>query len=90
MLGRKRLQRTLIATLTLLLAANVDLTRPSNDEYTVALIQGGGEQGTHAIDTDPREVFDRHMRLTRSVANNQNIDAVIWPENVINVDDFET
>ncbi|MEY4165742.1 MAG: apolipoprotein N-acyltransferase [Actinomycetota bacterium] len=90
MLGRKRLQRTLIATLTLLLASNVDLTRPSNDEYTVALIQGGGEQGTHAIDTDPREVFDRHMRLTRSVANNQNIDAVIWPENVINVDDFET
>jgi apolipoprotein N-acyltransferase len=90
MLGKKRLNRLLVLILVVILASNIDLTRSSNDEYTVALIQGGGEQGTHAIDTDPREVFDRHMKLTRAVASNQNIDAVIWPENVINVDDFET
>ncbi|MFM8870136.1 MAG: apolipoprotein N-acyltransferase [Actinomycetota bacterium] len=90
MLGQHRLRRALVVVLVLVLASNVDLTSESDDEYTVALIQGGGEQGTHAVDTDPREVFDRHMKLTRSLTNNQNIDAVIWPENVINVDDFES
>lgn len=90
MLGQRRTKRVFVATLVLILASNFDLTRGSTGEYTVALIQGGGEQGTHAIDTDPREVFDRHMKLTRAVVNDENIDAVIWPENVINVDDFET
>ncbi|MBM3638593.1 MAG: apolipoprotein N-acyltransferase [Actinobacteria bacterium] len=90
MLGQHRLRRALVVVLVLVLASNVDLTSDSADEYTVALIQGGGEQGTHAVDTDPRVVFDRHMKLTRSLTNNQNIDAVIWPENVINVDDFES
>lgn len=90
MLGQHRLRRALVVVLVLVLASNVDLTSDSADEYTVALIQGGGEQGTHAVDTDPRVVFDRHIELTRSLTTNQNIDAVIWPENVINVDDFES
>lgn len=90
MLGRRRLKRLVIMALPLVLASTIDLTRSSGDEFTVALVQGGGEQGTHAIDTDPREVFDRHMTLTRALDADKGIDAVIWPENVINVDDFET
>lgn len=89
-LGPRRVVRTLLLAVILIPATAIDLTRATGDIYTVALVQGGGEQGTHAIDTDPREVFDRHITLTRTLQSAQNIDAVIWPENVINVDDFET
>ena len=89
-LGPRRLGRTLALAVILIPATAIDFTRASGDTYTVALVQGGGEQGTHAIDTDPREVFERHLALTRTLQATQNLDAVIWPENVINVDDFET
>lgn len=52
---------------------------------TAAIIQGGGEQGTHAVDTDPRDVFDAHLDATRTLQPDTNRDVVIWPENVINV-----
>ena len=32
----------------------------------VTFVQGGGPQGTHAIDTDPRVVFERHLDATRA------------------------
>jgi apolipoprotein N-acyltransferase len=54
----------------------------------VAFVQGGGPQGTRAIDTDPREVFERHLAATRSLQ--PQVDLVVWPENVVDVDDFET
>lgn len=60
----------------------------------VAAVQGGGPQGTLAIDTNPRDVVVRHLEATRLVntpgPNDQQIDLVVWPENVIDVDDFET
>ncbi|HEX6787560.1 MAG TPA: apolipoprotein N-acyltransferase, partial [Acidimicrobiales bacterium] len=51
---------------------------------TVALVQGGGPQGTHAADTDPKVVFDRHLSATRAI--DRPVDLVVWPENVIDVD----
>ena len=62
-----------------------DGTSSSNESVRIAFVQGGGEQGTHAIDTDPREVFDRHLAGTRTLAPSSERDMVIWPENVINV-----
>ena len=60
----------------------------------VIAIQGGGPQGTLAINTNPRDVVVRHLDATRDVDspsdNEKQIDLVVWPENVINVDDFET
>ncbi|MEY4365166.1 MAG: apolipoprotein N-acyltransferase [Actinomycetota bacterium] len=50
-----------------------------------AVVQGGGEQGTHAIDTDPTVVFDAHVDATRSLAPDERLTAVVWPENVINM-----
>lgn len=47
----------------------------------VALVQGGGPQGTRAIDTDPRDVFDRHMAASRKVP--AGMDLVVWPEDVV-------
>jgi apolipoprotein N-acyltransferase len=61
----------------------------------VVAVQGGGPQGTRAINTDPREVVERHLEASRliqvPVASGpaDPIDLVVWPENVIDVVDFE-
>jgi apolipoprotein N-acyltransferase len=54
------------------------------DDLTVALVQGGGPQGTRAADTDPYEVFERHLRASNTVRTP--VDLVLWPENVIEVE----
>lgn len=59
--------------------------KDSGRTLRVAVVQGGGEQGTHAIDTDPRDVFDVHLAATRTMEPDPSRDVVIWPENVINV-----
>ena len=54
----------------------------------VTLVQGGGPQGTHAVEAgDAAEVFARHLQATRTIAA-ASTDLVVWPENVINVDAF--
>ena len=49
-----------------------------------AVVQGGGPQGTRASETDPRDVFDRHIEATSLVT--KPVDLVVWPENVVAVD----
>ena len=58
----------------------------------VVSVQGGGPQGTRAIDTDPRDVVERHLAATRTFVPDpaDPVDLVVWPENVIDVADFET
>ena len=51
----------------------------------VALVQGGGPQRTRAADTDEREVFERHLEASELIEGP--VDLVLWPENVINVED---
>ena len=53
----------------------------------VAVVQGGGPQGTHAVDTSAREVLDRHLVATATIEPGS-VDLVVWPENVIDVDDM--
>ncbi len=51
----------------------------------IAFVQGGGEQGTRAIDSDPRVVFERHLDASeRDVP--QGMDLVLWPENVVDTE----
>lgn len=50
----------------------------------VAAVQGGGERGTRAIDTDDSVVFERHVDAHAEVLA---ADLVLWPENVVHVDD---
>lgn len=54
------------------------------DTIEVALVQGGGPQNTRAVDTDEREVFERHLEASELVRTP--VDLVLWPENVVNVD----
>ncbi len=51
----------------------------------VALVQGGGEQGTRKSDTGVREVFERHVKATALV--DRPVDLVVWPEDVIDTDE---
>jgi apolipoprotein N-acyltransferase len=58
------------------------------DEITYALVQGGGPQRTRAEDTDEREVFLRHLEASEQVQ--PGTDIVLWPENVVAVDELAT
>lgn len=72
----------------------------------VALVQGGGPQGTHAVDvvncdadgtlnddgpvTGSRCVTARQLTATKTLTADDQIDVVVWPENTIDVDSFDT
>jgi apolipoprotein N-acyltransferase len=54
----------------------------------VTIVQGGGPQGTHAVEAgDSAEVYARHLQATRSIAPGS-ADLVVWPENVVDVGMF--
>ena len=50
----------------------------------VALVQGGGEQGTRKTDESVIDVFERHVDATDLVE--APLDLVVWPEDVIDTD----
>ena len=60
-------------------------TQSTGRTLNLSIVQGGGEQGTHAVDSNPRDVFDVHMAATKTLRPNQERDAVIWPENAISI-----
>jgi apolipoprotein N-acyltransferase len=49
----------------------------------VAVVQGGGPQGTRAINTDMNVVFQRHLDASKLVKTP--VDLVLWPEDVVDV-----
>jgi apolipoprotein N-acyltransferase len=57
---------------------------PTGEEIEVAFVQGGGPQGTRAINTDRRKVFERHLEASEEVPDG--MDLVLWPENVVDTD----
>jgi apolipoprotein N-acyltransferase len=61
----------------------------------IAAVQGGGPQGTLAINTNSRDVVIRHLDATQTIAGgsgstDKTLDLVIWPENVIDVSSFSS
>lgn len=62
----------------------------TGEHLDVAAVQGGGEQGTRAIDVPTRVVTDRHLEATRAIEADATLDLVLWPENVIDTVDFST
>ncbi len=84
-LTHRRLRAICIVGFLVLLGNIWDGTQATGRDLQLAIVQGGGEQGTHAIDTNPRDVFDVHMTATKTLEPNSQRDAVIWPENVISI-----
>jgi apolipoprotein N-acyltransferase len=50
----------------------------------IALVQGGGRQGTRKTDTSVVDVFERHLDATELVE--PPVDLVVWPEDVIDTE----
>ena len=62
----------------------------TGETLRIAAVQGGGEQGTSALDVPSIVVTERHIEATRSIAPDPDLDLVLWPENTIDVETFET
>jgi apolipoprotein N-acyltransferase len=87
--SRFRLVLPCIAVGVLLLAiAPTGNSFPDETQLRIAYVQGGGPQGTRATNTNPRDVFLRHLTATQMLTLDQKIDVVIWPENVVDVPTF--
>lgn len=71
--------------LVLLLAAALAPRGFDTTTAEVALVQGGGDQGTRRTEEGLLEVFERHVDATARVE--PPVDLVVWPEDVIDTDD---
>jgi apolipoprotein N-acyltransferase len=75
------------AVVACVLAWSIGVMAPSGHDVRpieVAVVQGGGPQRTRAQNTDPRQVFLRHVEATKLVV--PPVDLVVWPENVVDVE----
>jgi apolipoprotein N-acyltransferase len=70
----------------LALAAVAPRGHDTGASLRIAVVQGGGPQGTRASETGTQEVFDRHLAATRTIPTGTPLDLVMWPENVIDTD----
>ena len=82
-----------LAAIVAVLVALVAFVAPSGNDLddrrpiTVAAVQGGGEQGTRALDVPSSVVTERLLEATRTIRPSDELDLVVWPENGIDVDD---
>ncbi|GJM37386.1 MAG: apolipoprotein N-acyltransferase [Acidimicrobiales bacterium] len=53
------------------------------DELGVAVVQGGGPQNTRADVCENRQVFERHVAATETIAADADVDLILWPEDVV-------
>ena len=84
---QRRWRATAVAAALVVLAVGGAAIAPrarATGDIRIALVQGGGPQGTRAIDTDEREVFERHLEASRAVE--PPVDLVVWPEDVVDVE----
>jgi apolipoprotein N-acyltransferase len=84
-LTHHRFRAVCVVGFLVLLGNTWDATHSTGRTLNLSIVQGGGKQGTHAIDTNPRDVFDVHMTATKTLEPSSQRDAVIWPENVISI-----
>ena len=57
----------------------------TGEELEVAAVQGGGKQGTSALQVPSSEVTARHLDATRAIPGDADLDLVLWPENTVDV-----
>jgi apolipoprotein N-acyltransferase len=58
---------------------------PTGETLTVAAVQGGGEQGTSALEVPSALVTERHLDTTATIEPDPELDVVLWPENTISI-----
>jgi apolipoprotein N-acyltransferase len=77
---------TIIASLTAPASAAFLSSTAVGPTWRVAAVQGGGPRGIPAVLTSPDGAFLRHDRLTRDASIKPGTDAIVWPEDVVDVD----
>ncbi len=75
-----------IAALIVLAAFAPEGSDIDRDPITIAAVQGGGEQGTSALDVPSSRVTQAHLDATATIEPSPELDLVVWPENGIDVD----
>jgi apolipoprotein N-acyltransferase len=68
------------------LAAVAPEGRSTGASLRVAAVQGGGEQGTSALDVPSARVTEALLAATATIERDPQLDLVVWPENGIDVD----
>jgi len=69
----------------IVLATLAPTGRDIGTPVTIAAVQGGGRQGTSALEVPSRLVTEAHLAATASIPADGRIDLVLWPENTIDV-----
>ena len=96
---RRSMRAVLLAVVAVAVLPITGLIAPHGKDIgrslNVAAVQGGGPQGTLAINTNSRDVVIRHLDATQKIAvastsNEGKLDLVVWPENVIDVSSFSS
>jgi apolipoprotein N-acyltransferase len=64
--------------------------RATGRTLRIAAVQGGGEQGTSALEVPSIVVTERHLEATAAIEPDPDLDLVLWPENTIDVVTFES
>lgn len=59
--------------------------RDTGEVLRIAAVQGGGEQGTSALEVPTQLVTDRHLAATATIDPDDGVDLVLWPENTVRV-----
>ena len=82
----------LLALVAVLVVIVLGLAAPKGHELdaeplTIAAVQGGGEQGTSALDVPSALVTQALLEATATIQPSDELDLVVWPENGIDVDD---
>lgn len=85
--SRPRVATVAFAAIVTVLSYLAPTGSPTGDTLTVAAVQGGGEQGTSALDVASSVVTGRLLDATATIAADPGLDLVFWPENGIDVDD---
>ncbi len=88
--GRVATLALCLAVATLAVAAVAPQGSDTGETLRIAVVQGGGEQGTRALDVPSIVVTERHLDATRTIEADPDLDLVFWPENTIDVENFET
>ncbi|RLE17300.1 MAG: apolipoprotein N-acyltransferase, partial [Actinobacteria bacterium] len=75
--------------LVVVVAAVAPRGSDTGETLRVAAVQGGGKQGTSALEVPSIVVTERHLEATRTIPDDSDLDLVIWPENTIDTPTFE-
>ncbi len=57
----------------------------TGESLRIAAVQGGGRQGTSALQVPASLVASRHLEATASIPFDPELDLVLWPENVLRI-----